>query len=88
MNRTYRFATIGMIWILALVCHWFGVTFFAPGTDIHALAAPGVGTFIESGYRETMYLVFVQYIPLLFVALTLLWGFATEYEDAVFTRTR
>jgi len=27
--------------------------------------------------------VFVQYIPMIFVGGSLLWGFAKEYEDAV-----
>lgn len=89
MSRTGRYATIGLIWILAVIIHWFGVTMFAPGTEVYALADPGVGTFIEEGWREQMYLVFVQYIPLLFVGGSLLWGFAKEYEDAFLgVRTR
>lgn len=83
MSRTGRFATIGLIWILALFIHYFGVILFAPGTQVYALVEPGVGTFVEAGYRENMYLVFVQYIPLLFVGGSLLWGFATEYENAL-----
>lgn len=83
MARMFRYTTIGLIWILAFVIHWFGTVFFAPGTETYALAGPGVGTFVDEGYRDQMYLVFVQYIPLIFVAGSLLWGFAKEYEDAV-----
>lgn len=82
MSRLFRFATIGLIWILAFVIHWFGTFLFAPGSETYALAAGGVGTFIETGWRDQMYLVFVQYIPLIFVGGSLLWGFAKEYEDA------
>ena len=84
MTRMYRYTTIGLIWILAMVIHWFGVTLFAPGTDMYALGAVGVGTYIDTGWRDQMYLVFVQYIPLLFVGGSLVWGFAKEYEDAVY----
>lgn len=83
MTRMYRYATIGLIWILAMMVHWFGVTLFAPGTETYALAADGVGTFIEVGWRNRMYKVFAQYIPMIFIALSMLWGFAKEYEDAV-----
>jgi hypothetical protein len=86
MNRAYRFAVIGFIWILAMIIHYFGATIFAPGTDVYALGAPGVGTFIEAGWRDDMYTVFVQYIPLLFVAMSLVWGFASEYEQQRNTR--
>jgi len=77
MSRAYRYATIGLMTI-----HWFATVLFAPGTEVYALAAPGVGTFIESGWRDNQYKVFAQYIPMLFIALSLLWGFAKEYEDA------
>lgn len=83
MSRLYRFATIGVIWIAAILVHWFGATFFAPGGEMYGLAADGVGTFIEDGWRDQMYLVFVQYIPLIFIGGSLLWGLAKEYEDAV-----
>jgi len=82
MSRLYRFATIGLIWILAFTIHWFATIMFAPGTEVYALAEPGIGLYIEEGWRENMYLVMVQYIPMLFVAGSLLWGFAKEYEDA------
>lgn len=85
MTRLYRFATIGLIWISAMIIHWFGTVLFAPGTEVYALGSAGVGTYIESGWRDQMYLVFVQYIPLIFVAGSLLWGFAKEYEDALLT---
>lgn len=85
MTRVYRYATIGLIWILAIIIHWFGVTLFAPGTDMYILGASGVGTFIDSAWRDQMYKVFAQYIPMMFIGLSLLWGFAKEYEDAVST---
>lgn len=88
MTRMYRFATIGLIWILAMTVHYFGVVLFAPGTNLYALGAPGVGTYIDSGWRPQMYKVFVQFIPLLFVGMSLLWGFAKEYEDAALTGRR
>jgi len=88
MSRVYRYATIGLMWILAMTIHWFGTVFFAPGTEVYLLADPGVGTFVEAGWRETQYKVFAQYIPLLFIGFSLLWGFATEYEDAVNTGVR
>lgn len=88
MSRAYRYATIGLIWILAMVIHWFGVTLFAPGTDVYALGEVGVGMYVEAGWRDQMYKVFAQYIPLLFVAASMLWGFAKEYEDAVLTGVR
>lgn len=88
MTRMYRFATIGVIWILAMTIHWFGVTLFAPGTDVYVLANPGVGKFIDAQWQDNMYKIFVQYIPLLFIGLSLLWGFAKEYEDAVLTGRR
>jgi len=88
MTRMYRFATIGLIWILAIVIHYFGVIFFASNAPLWSLAADGVGMYIESGWRDNMYKIFVQYIPLLFIALSLLWGFATEYEDALLTNRR
>lgn len=85
MTRAARFATIGVIWIIAITVHYFGVILFAPGTDIYALGAPGVGTYIQAGWRDQMYKVFVQFIPLSFIGLSALWGFAKEYEDAVLT---
>lgn len=88
MSRMYRFTTIGIIWILAIFIHYFGVLLFAPNAELWGLAAPGIGTYIDSDWRETMYLVFVQYIPLLFIALSLIWGFAAEYEDALHTTRR
>jgi hypothetical protein len=88
MTRLYRFATIGLIWILAMVIHWFGATLFAPGTALYGIGEIGVGTFVETGWRDTMYRVFAQYIPLLFVGMSMLWGFAKEYEDAVSTGVR
>jgi len=86
MSRMYRYATIGVIWILAMVIHWFGVTLFAPTAPLYGIAAGGVGTFIETGWRDNMYLVFVQIIPMLFSGGSLLWGFAKEYEDALVSR--
>ena len=83
MSRAFRFATITLIWIAAVLCHWFGVTFFAPNGELFALAAPGVGTYIEAGWRYRMYRVFAQVLPLIFIGASLLWGFAKEYEDAV-----
>lgn len=88
MSRMYRYVTIGVIWILAIFIHYMGIIFFAPNAELWALAEPGIGTYIEAGWRETIYLVFVQYIPLLFVALSGLWGFAAEYEDALLTSRR
>lgn len=88
MTRMYRYATIGLIWILAMVIHWFGVTLFAPGTHLYAIGEIGVGTYIDSGWRDQMYKVFAQFIPMLFIGLSLLWGFAKEYEDATFTGVR
>lgn len=83
MSRMYRFATIGLIWILAIVIHWFGVTLFAPGTNVYALGNVGVGMYIDANWQDNMYKVFVQFIPLLFVGGSLLWGFAKEYENAL-----
>lgn len=83
MSRAYRFATIGVIWMAAIFIHWFATVYFAPGTETYSLAEPGVGLYVEEGWRDQMYLVFVQYIPLLFVGCSLAWGFAKEYEDAV-----
>ena len=88
MTRVYRYATIGLIWILAIVIHYFGVVLFAPNAPLWDLASGGVGMYIDGSWRDTMYKVFVQYIPLLFVALSMLWGFATEYEDALLTNRR
>lgn len=88
MSRMYRYATIGLIWILAMTIHWFATVLFAPGTAVYGLAEPGIGLYIESGWREQIYITVAQYIPLLFVALSLLWGFAKEYEDAVYTGVR
>jgi len=88
MSRAYRYATIGLIWILAIIIHWFGATLFAPGTALWGIADAGVGTYIDSEWRGQMYRIFVQYIPLLFISLSLLWGFAKEYEDAVRTGVR
>jgi hypothetical protein len=82
MTRAFRYATIGLIWILAMATHWFGTILFAPGTETWALAGAGVGTFVEAGWRENMYFVFAQGIPLLFLGMSLAWGFAKEYEDA------
>lgn len=83
MSRLYRFATIGLIWILAMTIHWFATMMFAPGTETAALADPGVGLYVDEGWSENMYITFVQRIPLLFIGGSLLWGFAKEYEDAV-----
>lgn len=88
MTRLYRYTTIGLMWIFAFIIHWFGATLFAPGTVMYGLGEIGVGTYIEEGWRDQMYLVFVQMIPLLFIAMSLLWGFAKEYEDAVTTGYR
>lgn len=86
MSRMGRYTTIGLIWILAIFIHYFGIILFAPNAELWGIAADGVGTFIDAEWRGQMYKVFVQYIPLLFVALSLLWGFASEYEDALLTR--
>jgi len=83
MSRGYRFATIIIIWIVAVVTHWFGVVFFAPNGELYFLAADGVGTFVEAGWRDNMYRVFSQYLPLIFAGGSLLWGLAKEYEDAL-----
>lgn len=83
MSRVFRFATIGIIWIMAIMCHWFGIVFFAPGAELYFLAEPGIGTFVESGWREQMYQVFSTSLPMIFIGGSLLWGFAKEYEDAV-----
>ena len=88
MSRMYRYTTIGIIWILAIFIHYFGIILFAPDATLWGLASDGIGTYIDSDWRPTMYKVFVQYIPLLFVALSLLWGFAAEYEDALLTSRR
>lgn len=88
MSRGYRYATIGLLWILAMACHWFGTVFFAPGTQVYALVEPGIGTYVETGWRATQYKVFAQYLPLIFVGFSLVWGFAKEYEDAVNTGVR
>ena len=88
MTRAYRFATIGLIWILAITIHWFGVVLFAPGTEIYLLGDAGVGTYIDAQWQDNMYRVFAVRIPLLFIALSLLWGFAKEYEDAFLTGRR
>lgn len=88
MTRMYRYMTIGLIWILAAFIHWFGVMLFAPNAELYGLAAPGIGTFIESGWRPHMYKVFAQFIPLIFLGGSLLWGFAKEYEDAVYSGVR
>ena len=83
MSRAYRFATIALIWILAMFIHYFATIVFSPTGAVYGLAAPGIGTYIQSGWRDQMYLVFVQYIPLLFIGGSLIWGFAKEYENAV-----
>lgn len=86
MSRVYRYMTIGLIWILAIIIHWFGVMFFAPGTEVYALAGPGVGTYVDAQWRPQMYTTFSQHIPLIFVGGSLIWGFAKEYEDAFLSR--
>ncbi len=85
MSRASRYMTIGLIWIFAFIIHWFGATLFAPETMLWGIGEAGVGTYIDTEWRLEMYRIFVQYIPLLFVGLSLLWGFAKEYEDAVRT---
>lgn len=88
MTRMYRYTTIGLIWILAILIHYFGVVLFAPDAALWDLASGGIGTYIDSDWRGQMYTIFVQYIPLLFIALSLLWGFASEYESALLTTRR
>lgn len=88
MTRMYRFATIGVIWILAMFIHWFASLLFAPGTEVYALANPGVGTYVDAEWQDTMYTIFAQYIPLLFLGLSFLWGFAKEYEEALHSGVR
>lgn len=83
MSRLFRFATIGIIWILAIVCHWAGINFFAPGGQLWFLADPSTTTYVEDGWREGMYLVFAQRVPLIMIGGSLAWGIAKEYEDAV-----
>lgn len=86
MSRMYRYATIGIIWIIAVICHWFGVVYFAPGGELYFLAADGIGTFVDSGWRTDMYRVFAMYLPMIFIGGSLLWGFAAEYDSALFGR--
>lgn len=85
MSRMYRFATIGIIWILAIFIHYFAGVLFAPGTEVYALGDVGVGMYIDADWQDNMYTVFAQYIPLLFLGLSFIWGFAKEYESALHT---
>lgn len=88
MTLARTFATIGLIWILAIVIHWFGVVLFAPGTEVYMLGDTGVGTYIDAQWQDNMYKVFAVRVPLLFIALSALWGFAKAYEDALLSGRR
>lgn len=85
MSRVYRFAVIALIWLIAILIHYFGVLLFEPSSQFAELVDPAVGTFIDSEWKGDMYVTFAQNIPLLFIALSLLWGFAKEYEEQVVT---
>jgi len=83
MSLMRIFATVGLIWILAMMSHLFGALLFAPGTEIYGLATPAVGTFIDANWQDDMYMIFAQFIPLLFVGCSLVWSLAKVYEDAL-----
>lgn len=89
MSRLYRFMTVGLFWIFAMICHWFAVNLFGPTTATWTMIEPGAtNLFIEDGWREGMYLVFAQYIPLLFMGGSLVWLFAKEWETTINTGVR
>lgn len=86
MSRAYRFAAIIVLWIVAATMHLLAVQLFAPGTALYQFAGPAVGTFVGEHWREDFYRHMVRNIPLLIVAFSFIWGFASEYEAQRITR--
>lgn len=88
MSRMYRYAVIALFWIVAITTHWFAIEFLAPGTSLYVFAGDGVGTFITAGWRDQIFKIFAQFIPLLFAGGGTLWGFVREYDEAVYSGVR
>lgn len=88
MSRAARFVAIIIIWLVAAMCHFLGIILFAPGTSLYQFAEPAVGVFVEEGWREGIYLAFTQYVPMLLVAFSFIWAFASEYEAQKLTSYR
>lgn len=88
MTRSYRYTVIGVAWILAIIIHYLGIIFFAPGSTVASLADPGVGLYIDANWQAQNYKVFTQYLPILLIGGTTLWGFAAEYDQQSTSRRR
>lgn len=84
----YRYAVVGLFWIAAITTHWFATEFIAPGANLYILADGGVGTFVADGWRDQLYKIFAQYIPILFAGGGTLWGFVREYDDSLSSGVR
>jgi ABC-type amino acid transport system permease subunit len=88
MSRAHRFVAILIMWTVAGMFHMLGVMMFAPGAPLYEIAEPAVGVLIKDGWRVDVYLHLVRNIPLLIVGFSLLWGFASEYENQRVTNYR
>lgn len=86
MSRGYRFAVAATLWIFAAIMHYVAIEMFAPGNALWELAQPAVnGGMVAGGWRDQMYKIFAQYVPLLIIGFTVLWLFISEYESQTTT---
>lgn len=72
--------------MVAAMMHLLAIMLFAPNAPLYDIAAPAVGTFVEQGWRTDFYRHMARDIPLLIVAFSLIWAFASEYEAQKITR--
>ena len=81
MSRGYRFAVAAVLWIFAAAIHYVGIEMFGPAGAMWDLAQPAINSgWIETGWRDQMYKVFSQYVPLLVIGFAVAWLFISEYE--------
>lgn len=88
MSRVQRFASIIILWVIAGMSHLFATMLFAPGTPLYEFAGDGVGTIVREGFRQDFYTAMVFHIPIILVAFSLLWAFASEYQYQKITTRR
>jgi hypothetical protein len=88
MSRAYRYAAIIILWITAGMMHYLGVMLFAPGSALYQLVEPAIGPMLDPGWRDQFYEHMVRNIPLLIVAFSFIWAFASEYQAQKITRGR
>lgn len=80
MTRAFDFTLWTVIFIIAVVVHYLGVSLMAPGTALYGLATDGTAVMNGQQWADRTFMIVSTWVPLISIGGITAWVFVREYK--------